>query len=353
MARMRVLHYVNQFFAGIGGEEKASVPMNSLKGAIGPGKRLQSLLENSAEVVVTVYCGDDYFVEHQEEVLTSTLKIAQEHGIEVVISGPAFLAGRYGFACAEICHFLSSSGGYFGISAMSKNNPAVLTYKQHKNRRTYLFPTPDHVSRMEESLSKIASFVSKLARGEVETLASEDGYIKRGIRIPLVADKSGAKRTIYLLLDKMADSPFVSEIPFETREVIAAAPPIANLKEAQLALASTAGVHAAGNPYAFKAFSNTQWKKYPIGNLNSMTDVEWCVIHGGTSTLYMSQNPNFAVPLDVCKEMQGEGVFKRLYPFFYATTGVGASVSIMESIGKEIAIDMKKEGVSGVLLVST
>jgi betaine reductase len=353
MARMRVLHYINQFFAGIGGEEKASTPMGVLKGPIGPGKRLESLLKNSAEVVVTVYCGDDYFVEHQEEVLTATLNIAREHGIEVVISGPAFLAGRYGFACVEICHFLGSSGGYFGISAMSKNNPAVLTYKQHKDRRTYIFPTSDGVTGMEESLSKIASFVSKLAQGEGQPLASEDGYIKRGIRVPLIAHKSGAKRTIDLLLEKIVGSPFVSEIPFEIPEVVVPAPPIANLQDAQLALASTAGVHAAGNPYGFKAMSNTQWKKYPIGNLNSMTDTEWCVIHGGTSTSYMSENPNFAVPLDVCKKMEKDGVFKQLYPYFYATTGVAASVPRMESIGKEIAIDMKRDGVNGVLLVST
>ncbi len=353
MARMRILHYINQFFAGLGGEDKALTPMGVLKGPIGPGRRLDSLLRKYGEIVVTVYCGDEYFVHNQEGVLNSTMKLAKDENIEAIICGPAFLAGRYGFACVEVCQFLSSFGGLFAISAMSPDNPAVLKYKQYKNGRMYIFPTSDQLTGMEEALSKIASFVSKLAIGEGVPRASEDGYIKRGIRIPWIANKIGAKRAVDLLVDKMMGSSFITEIPLETKEVAIVAPPISNLRDAQLALASTAGVHAAGNPYGFKAFSNTQWKKYPIGHLRSMKDAEWCVIHGGTSTAYMSGNPNFAVPIDVCTEMLREGVFRELCPYLYATTGVGASVSTMESIGREIAIDVKDQGVTGVLLVST
>ena len=58
MPKVRVMHYINQFFAGIGAEEKADVPVDFREGPIGPGKRLQELLGDSAEIVVTVYCGD-------------------------------------------------------------------------------------------------------------------------------------------------------------------------------------------------------------------------------------------------------------------------------------------------------
>ena len=36
---MRVVHYLNQFFGGIGGEEKAGVPLEARPGAVGPGRR--------------------------------------------------------------------------------------------------------------------------------------------------------------------------------------------------------------------------------------------------------------------------------------------------------------------------
>ena len=42
---MRVVHYLNQFFGGIGGEEFASTGVSSQEGAIGPGRLLQQLID--------------------------------------------------------------------------------------------------------------------------------------------------------------------------------------------------------------------------------------------------------------------------------------------------------------------
>ena len=67
----------------------------------------------------------------------------------------------------------------------------------------------------------------------------------------------------------------------------------------------------------------------------------------------MYDNPNYGVPLDVCREMEKEGVFARLSPYFYGTTGVDALIPVMQAIGKEMANDMKAEGVDAALLVST
>ena len=79
MAQIRVMHYINQFFVGIGGEEKADVPVGVCEGSMGPGKRLQNLLGESAKIVVTTYCGDNYFSEHTDESIESILKIAQKY----------------------------------------------------------------------------------------------------------------------------------------------------------------------------------------------------------------------------------------------------------------------------------
>ena len=40
--KLRIVHYVNQFFGGIGGEEAAGSPLKEMAGAVGPG-RLQSI----------------------------------------------------------------------------------------------------------------------------------------------------------------------------------------------------------------------------------------------------------------------------------------------------------------------
>ena len=57
----RIVHYINQFFAGIGGEEKADIAPEIRKGALGPGLALQKELGDDYEIVATVICGDNYF----------------------------------------------------------------------------------------------------------------------------------------------------------------------------------------------------------------------------------------------------------------------------------------------------
>src|SRR5919198_338712 len=55
MTTLRVVHYLNQFFAGIGAEDKADAPPGHRGGPVGPGRVLQQLLGDRGEVVATVY----------------------------------------------------------------------------------------------------------------------------------------------------------------------------------------------------------------------------------------------------------------------------------------------------------
>jgi glycine reductase len=353
MSQVRVMHFLNQFFAGIGGEEKADTPVGSREGAVGPGKRLQDLMGGSAEIVVTAYCGDNYFSEHHDETLQKILQIAQDQNVKLVVAGPAFAAGRYGHACAEVCHFLSTSAGLDGVTAMSTQNPGVDGYRQYKDRKVFLFPTAEELVGMEDALSKMAQCVSKLATGVTIGPASEEGYVPRGIRVLEFVSKNGAERAVDMLVDKLAGRSFITEIPVESLEKIPVAPRITNLKDVCLALVATGGVTTEGNPAGFKSYHNTQWRKYSIDKLDSMLDAKWDVVHGGYNTVFMRNNPNYGVPLDVCRELEREGAFARLYPYFYGTTGVSTWLSAMQDAGKEMVLDMKAEGVDAVLLVST
>ena len=122
MSRVRAMHYLNQFFAGMGGEEKTDIPMRSIEGTVGPGKPLQELLGDSVEIITTAYCGDDYFVEHHDKVLKEILKVARDKDIQMVVAGPSFMAGRFGFACVEICHTVSASMDLNCVTAMNIEN---------------------------------------------------------------------------------------------------------------------------------------------------------------------------------------------------------------------------------------
>ena len=66
---IRVLHFINQFFGGIGGEEHANVGVEVREEAVGPGRALQLALGDAGTVVATVIGGDNYMVEHEDEAI--------------------------------------------------------------------------------------------------------------------------------------------------------------------------------------------------------------------------------------------------------------------------------------------
>lgn len=353
MSKMRVLHYVNQYFAGIGGEEKADVPAGMLEGPVGPGKRLQGLLGDLAQIVATAYCGDNYFNDHPKESLASILQMAREQDVKMLVAGPAFASGRYGFACAEVCHTISTSLDLYAVTGMHPENPGVERYRQYKERKVFLFPTTEVVSGMEKALSSMAQFLSKRIRGEPVQPPHEEGYIPRNFRIDEFKNQTSAVRAVNMLLDRLAGRPFLTEIPVESLEPIPVAPPIQDISKACLAIVSTAGVVPPGNPDGFRGYQNAKWKKYSLDNLNSMLDQNWDVVHGGYNIQFMKKNPNYGVPLDVCREMEREGIFARLYPYYYVVPGARGLISVMHRIGREMFLDMKAQGVDGVIQVDT
>ena len=51
---MRVVHYINQFYAGKGGEDKADWKPEAVEGPVVPGQELKKNLGYQAELVCTV-----------------------------------------------------------------------------------------------------------------------------------------------------------------------------------------------------------------------------------------------------------------------------------------------------------
>ena len=353
MPRLRVLHFVNQFFAGLGGEDKADTPPGRIEGAVGAGRRLQELLGASAEIVVTAYCGDDYFAGHTGEAVDAIRKVAQEYKVSLIVAGPAFTSGRYGFSCAQVCHALSDLPGITCVTAMHVENPGLESYRQHKDANVYALPAGKSAAAMGEALATVARFVQKIAGGGAIGSSQQEGYLSRGVRRDVWLGKDGAERAVDMLLAKIAGKPFATEIPIESAETVPFARGIAALGSARIALATSSGVIAKGNPDSFKAHKNVQWKKYSIADKDTMTQADWDVLHSGFNNVFMRDNPNFGIPLDASRDLEREGVFAKLHPYFYTTSGCNASVPVMKRLGREIVADMKAEKVDGVIMVST
>ena len=350
-----VIHVVNQFFAGLGGEDKAGLPVAVSDGAVGAARGLQMQLGDEAQIVCTISYGDNYFHEHNDEAMKAILEAVRSRKPNILVAGPAFNSGRYGLSCIEICNAVATTLEIPCVTAMHEENPAVGTYRDYANAQLYCLPTVETAVGMTDALKMMARFILRLAKGENIGPAQREGYIARGIRRLEKTDRPGADRAIDMLLKKIAGEPFVTEIPMEAWDSVSPAPPLTQLRDRKLAVVTTSGVVPWGNPDRFKTYRNTHWQKYNIAEVKELEPGKWEAVHGGYNVVYMNRNPHYGVPLDALRALEAEGVIGpgKLYPAYYVIPGNQGSPAVMRRVGQEIAADLKKDGVEGVLLVAT
>ena len=110
---LKAVHYINQFYAGIGGETMADTGFGILEEKKGPALGLEQLWNGEMTISKVVYCGDNYVNtdENYGEVKEKLAKVIREEKPDVFIAGPAFNAGRYGVACAKVCDYVRSELG--------------------------------------------------------------------------------------------------------------------------------------------------------------------------------------------------------------------------------------------------
>jgi glycine reductase complex component B subunit gamma len=352
---INVVHVLNQFFAGIGGEDKAGLPVEAAESAVGAARGLQIQLGSDAKVVATVYFGDNYFHEHTAEAVKAVLDLVRARQSQVLVAGPAFNSGRYGVSCVEICQAVATQLKIPCVTAMHDENPGIGTYRDYANPDVYCLPTVESTAGMTDALKSLARFSLRLAAGENMGPAKAEGYIPRGIRRLVKTERPGYQRAIDMLLKRIAGEPFETEIAMETWEDISPAPALRNVRDRKLAVVTTSGVVPWGNPDRFKTFRNTFWRKYNIAEVKELEPGKWEAVHGGYNVAFMNKNPHYGVPLDALRSLEAEGRIGpgKLYPAYYVIPGNQGSPAVMRRLGQEIAADLKQDGVEGVLFVAT
>lgn len=352
---IRVVHVLNQFFAGFGGEEKADLAVGAIEGGAGAARALAGALGAEAIVARTIYVGDNYFHEHKAEAVQAICELVRAAEPDVVVAGPAFHSGRYGASCIEVCDAVARALEIPCVTAMHEENPGVGLYRDLADPRVYCLPTTETLVGMGDALARLAALALRLARGEEIGSAKKEGYIGRGIRRLVKTDRRGAARAVDMLLKKLQDRPFETEIPMEVWDHAAPAPPLARVRDSNIAVVTTSGVVPFGNPDRFKTYRNTYWRKYNIAELKELEPGKWEAVHGGYNVAFMNQNPHYGVPLDALRALEAEGAIGagKLYPAYYVIPGNQGAPSVMRRVGREIAADLKKDGVQGVLFVAT
>lgn len=346
---LRVVHYINQFFAGMGGEDTAHVPPESREGFVGPGMQINALLGDEGAVVGTVICGDSYYGEHIEEARADVLQKIRAFEPDLVIAGPAFNAGRYGVACGDVSAAIANELELPVVTAMYPENPGVEMY----SKDVFIVPTADSVRGMKKAIPAMVNLALKLVRGDTMGTAEEEGYISRGRRANFFFEQNGAERAIDMGLKKLRGEFFKTEFEMPVFDRVEPAAAIKELKGITVALVNSGGVVPAGNPDRIEVSAASKFGAYEVAGLSDLTPDAYESVHGGYDRTYVNDDPDRVVPLDVLREMEAEGVFGKLYDYFFATVGTGTPVKSCTRFGEEIAERLKKDGVDAVLLTST
>lgn len=345
----KVLYYVNQFFGQVGGEDKAGMAPEFHQDKIGPAVGFDQQLKGEGKVVGTIICGDNYFNENKEISLSLIIDIVKKEAPDVFVAGPAFNAGRYGVACAEISKAVAEQLNIPVVTGMYIENPGLETCKQV----AYVVSTSDSAGGMRKALPLMSQIAYKLAKGIELGSPDEEGYIARGMRKTLVVGERGSLRAVDMLIKRLKDEEFDTEMPMPIFDVVAPAPAIKDLTKATIALCTSGGIVPAGNPDHIQSASAQKWGKYDVSGRDSLNAPDFYTTHGGYDPVYANENPNRVAPLDILKEMEKEGYIGKVYDYFYTTTGTGTSVSNAVKFGTEIGRELKEAGVDGVILTST
>ncbi len=349
MAKYKIVHYINQFFAGIGGEDKADYEPELREEAVGPGMALKQALGEDYEIAATVICGDNYFGENLKEATDTIVAMVKRFKPDVFVAGPAFNAGRYGVACGTICKAVQEQLGIPAITAEYEENPGVDMFRKD----VIIVKTGNSAATLRKALPALTNLIKKLASGEEVLGPLEEGYLERGIRMNYFAEERASSRAIDMLVKKMKGEPFETDLPMPKFDRVKPADAIVDIKKAKIALVTSGGIVPAGNPDHIESSNATKYGTYSIKGMDTMSPDDFTTIHGGYDRQYVMEDPNLVVPLDVMREMEKDGEFGELADYFFTTTGTGTATGSAAKFGTAIGKKMVEDHVDGVILVST
>lgn len=358
-AKRKAVHYVNQFYGQIGGEDKADVGFSVREGVVGPGILLQKSLGDEVEIVATVICGDNYFSTQLETSSAELLALVEPYAPDIFFAGPAFGSGRYGIACGQACKAVAAKFKIPVATGMHEENPGVDVYRSC----AYITKTHSTAAKMAEAMNSMASigihllhnthghlFYSGFGIGTPE----EEGYFSQQIVRNLFSEKNVAQRATDMLLAKIAGEPFQTEMPVIEYEHIEIPEAIANPSKMCVAIVSDGALVDKDNSPHLKTRNCDTWGKFNLEEFFSpdKTEEDYAVVHTGYHHMNILGDRNRMVPYEILKQMEKDGIIGKLHEDYYVTCGNAGIAGWCSRMGAEIAQELIRADVDAVLLTS-
>ena len=347
--KLRVVHYINQFYAQYGGEDTAGMGISVKEEAVGPGKLIDQLLGERGAIIATVICGDNYIAENLNAVTQQILEIIRSYQPDLFLAGPGFNAGRYGLACGSITAAVRKHLKIPAVTALFEENPGTDLY----SGLCYIIGTENNARHMAAAAKKMTDFALRLAEHQKIGLAEDEGYLGTGPVPDINYHVPGPTRAVNMALDKYYGRPFVTEVPMPHRDIVPPSQLQKPLAQCKIALVTDGGLVPRGNPDHMVPVNSVKFAIYPIADREYLDPADYEVKHQGYDNSFILQNPNRLVPVDAMRRLEQEGVIGKLADQFYTTAGVMTTLENGKKFGKEIAQLLKQDHVDAAILTST
>ena len=156
-----------------------------------------------------------------------------------------------------------------------------------------------------------------------------------------------------MLLNKLADKPYVTEYPMPNFDRVAPNPAVKDITKARIALVTSGGIVPKGNPDHIESSSASHYGEYNIDGVMDLTAETYETAHGGYDPVYANEDPDRVLPVDVLRDLEKEGKIGKLHEFFYTTVGNGTAVASAKAFAEEFSKKLLDAKVDAVILTST
>ena len=344
----RIIHYLNQFFGQIGGEDSAYQTPFYEKKPIGPGRFLDAEINNGT-IIGTIICGDNYASEHIEELNQFVFNVLLKEKPDILIAGPAFNSGRYGLACANICKVVKEKLPVKCLTGLYEENPAVDLFKTQVD----ILRTKANAAGMKEAIQNIANVIASLTDSKEVYELDRDIFFPKGILKNRLDETIASLRAIGMTKSLLNGDESTTEIKFPDRVNQEKVLLRKDLSETEIALVTDGGLVPEGNPDRLETRGASKFFTYNIGEIDDFAKGQWTVAHEGYDNQYVLEDPDRLVPLDALRYFEKAGKIKKVHINLITTTGVATSLAVCQKIGKEIAAYLHNQKVDAAILSST
>lgn len=162
---MKIVMIFDQGLAGAGGKSNPNQELAIAKGGIGSALMLKPHFDKvSANIVATLYCGNEYFLKNEREVVIKMTKMVEKIKPDMVVCGPCFNFEDYALMSAEIAKSIEENTDINVVAMMSKENET--TINNFKDKIDILKMPKKGGTGLSESFDNLASYIDLKVNGK-------------------------------------------------------------------------------------------------------------------------------------------------------------------------------------------